>query len=99
MTGRNLLIVAGMAFLPCAVWAGGTIQPPDMEMLEYLGTFETSGGRAVDPMELKGSQQSGSSRKQPPPGNTDQERKETGKAGTRKDPVMTPDKRPSGLED
>ena len=25
---------------------------PDMEMLEYLGTFETAGGRMIDPLKL-----------------------------------------------
>lgn len=99
MTGRNLLIIVGMAFLASAAWAGGTLPPPDIEMLEYLGTFETSGGKAVDPMDLRDSPQSGNSRKQALPGNPAQERKKTEKAGRRKNPVMTPDTKPADSED
>jgi hypothetical protein len=95
MTGRKLLIIAGMAFLTCTAWAGETLPAPDMEMLVYLGTFETSGGKAVDPMDLRDSRHSESSRKQPSFGNAGQEGKKTGKTGTRKNPVMTPDTRPA----
>jgi len=98
MTGRNLTIV-GMVFLTSAAWAKETLPPPDLEMLEYLGTFETSGGEAVDPMELRDSPHSGNSRKQPPPGNMDQERKKTKKTGTWKKPAAPANTRPADIED
>jgi hypothetical protein len=91
MTGRILLIIAGVGFLTSAAWAAETLPPTDMEMLEYLGTFETSGGSAVDPMDLRNSPHSGSSRKQLSPGISDQARKKTEKSRTRKSPAMTPD--------
>ncbi len=28
--------------------------PPDQDMLEFLGTFETSGGKEIDPLLLEG---------------------------------------------
>jgi len=44
-----LMIVSAVA-LP--VWAGDD-NPGDMELLEYLGSFETSNGKAVDPLLFK----------------------------------------------
>ena len=43
---------------PVAADAGGKEKPetPDMEMLEFLGTFETAGGKEIDPLQLEGKQ-------------------------------------------
>jgi hypothetical protein len=99
MTSSNLLIIVGIGFLTSASWAAETLPPPDMEMLEYLGTFETSGGKAVDPMDLRNSPHSGSSRKQPSTGYSGKERKKTEKAGMRKNPVVSPDTQSADPED
>jgi hypothetical protein len=52
MSGKALL---GAIILACAAVAGARDVPPgpDMDLLEYLGTFETAGGKAVDPVQLK----------------------------------------------
>ncbi len=66
------LILAGALLLPAGAGAlakeKGKGKPPDMEMLEFLGTFETSGGKVIDPLALpaqprKGKTTAGSERK------------------------------------
>ncbi len=49
------LAAAGGLVLLLAAGAAGKekTDSPDMEMLEFLGTFETAGGNAIDPMLLK----------------------------------------------
>ncbi len=42
-----------IVFMASVVGAGESAPAPDMEMLEYLGTFETAGGKAVDPLDLQ----------------------------------------------
>ncbi len=37
----------------------GKEETPDMEMLEFLGTFETAGGKVIDPMKLPERSQDG----------------------------------------
>lgn len=44
-----LIIVFAMV---APAWAGDD-KPGDMELLEYLGSFETSSGKAVDPLLFK----------------------------------------------
>lgn len=44
-----LIIVFAMV---APAWAGDD-KPGDMELLEYLGSFETSNGKAVDPLLFK----------------------------------------------
>ena len=88
MIGRSLSII-GMVFLTSAAWARETLQSPDFDMLEYLGTFETSGGKAVDPVDIMESPQTAVSRnKLQSPGKKDHEnKKKTKKAGIRKNPI------------
>lgn len=44
--------------IPVVVDAKGKEKPetPDMEMLEFLGTFETAGGKGIDPLQLEDQQ-------------------------------------------
>ncbi len=49
-----VLAAGGLVLLLAASVAGKEkSDSPDMEMLEFLGTFETAGGSAIDPMLLK----------------------------------------------
>ena len=54
----GLLLAAALLFP-----AGGNLlakekkERPDMEMLEFLGTYETAGGKMIDPLQLKESPQ------------------------------------------
>ncbi len=52
---RAAALAAGGLVLLLAVGAAGKEKSdsPDMEMLEFLGTFETAGGNEIDPMLLK----------------------------------------------
>lgn len=54
--GLVLLLAAGAAGKEKAVDA------PDMEMLEYLGTYETAGGNEIDPMLLNKAPKPGKAR-------------------------------------
>jgi hypothetical protein len=44
--------------------------PPDMEMLELLGTFETANGKMIDPLQLKEPPQAAKTKAKPPPDKT-----------------------------
>ncbi len=51
----KLVIPAVMAsMISFAVWAGEPVEKPDMDLLEYLGTYETAKGKEIDPMLLDG---------------------------------------------
>jgi hypothetical protein len=56
--GVRLLLAAALT-LPAGVIAFAKEKevPPDMEMLELLGTFETANGKMIDPLQLKESPQ------------------------------------------
>jgi len=47
----NLLLVIAALLLPAPESARGEA-PPDMEMLEFLGSFETARGKPIDPRAL-----------------------------------------------
>ena len=49
------LMLAAALMLPAGVivFAEEKAAPPDMEMLELLGTFETVNGKMIDPLQLK----------------------------------------------
>jgi hypothetical protein len=49
MKPADLLIVAGLVLLPTLGMAREE-PPPEMEMLEFLGSFETARGKPVDPL-------------------------------------------------
>lgn len=49
----RVLGLVAMMFV-CNAYAVERPPPPSSEMLEFLGTFETAGGKAVDPVELTG---------------------------------------------
>ncbi len=51
---RTAALAAGGLVLVLAAGAAGREKapPPDMEMLEFLGTFETARGKAIDPLLL-----------------------------------------------
>ncbi len=48
------MLAAGGLILLLAAGAAGKEKPesPDMEMLEFLGTYETAGGNEIDPLLL-----------------------------------------------
>ncbi len=58
MTGTYIrLILAGALLLPAGATGDlakekGKGKPPDMEMLEFLGIFETTDGKMIDPLKL-----------------------------------------------
>jgi hypothetical protein len=60
----DLLILAGLLLLPSL---GMTREepPPDMEMLEFLGSFETAGGKPVDPLAFAGANARDTGKEQP----------------------------------
>jgi hypothetical protein len=41
--------------------------PPDLEMLEFLGTFETADGKMIDPLQFKEHQQASKTTAKPTP--------------------------------
>lgn len=45
----KVLIISGIVLIP-ALGMARDEPAPDMEMLEYLGGFETAGGKPVDPL-------------------------------------------------
>ena len=45
-----MLMAAGFAV---GVAAKDAPEPPSMDMLEFLGSFETAGGRFIDPLQLE----------------------------------------------
>jgi hypothetical protein len=51
------MAVAAWLLIPLACAAGaaekGKAPPPDPELLEFLGTFETAGGKGIDPFLLE----------------------------------------------
>ncbi len=44
----EIVAIAFLVLLPSLGW-GMEEHPPDADMLEFLGRFETAGGKAVDP--------------------------------------------------
>ncbi len=54
-TRCKLLVAAWLLILPVCT-AGAAVKgapPPDPELLEFLGTFETAGGKGIDPLLLE----------------------------------------------
>jgi hypothetical protein len=50
----KLVLPAVMAsMISCSVWATEAVEKPDMDLLEYLGTYETARGKEIDPMLLE----------------------------------------------
>jgi hypothetical protein len=50
----KLVLPAVMAsMISFSVWAREAVETPDMDLLEYLGTYETAKGREIDPMLLE----------------------------------------------
>jgi len=61
-------MLAAALMLPAGViaFAEERAAPPDMEMLELLGTFETVNGKMIDPLQLKEPAQATETRAKPP---------------------------------
>lgn len=54
MSAKRLLTAWMLIPLACAAGAADKAPPPpDPELLEYLGTFETARGKAIDPLLLQ----------------------------------------------
>ena len=66
----NLLIIAGMLLIPSHGMARDKTAP-DMEMLEFLGSFETAGGKPVDPLGFVDSAAKENKKEQPDAANKD----------------------------
>ena len=45
-------VIASM--ISFTVWAREPVENPDMDLIEYLGTYETAKGKEIDPMLLAG---------------------------------------------
>ena len=52
MGAKRLLIMASLVLASAAAGAEKAPPQPDPDMLEFLGTFETSGGKDIDPFLL-----------------------------------------------
>lgn len=50
MRHTDLLCLALIAFFPAIIWAREPL--PDAELLEFLGRYETSTGKAIDPLQF-----------------------------------------------
>jgi hypothetical protein len=50
----RLLVCSLFLVVGCGIAVAKEALPPDLEMLEFLGTFETSGGKDIDPFLLEG---------------------------------------------
>ena len=53
MSANRLLIILSLVLATAAAGAEKAPPLPDPDMLEFLGTFETSGGKDVDPFLLE----------------------------------------------
>jgi hypothetical protein len=53
MSANRLLAIVSLVLATGAAGAEKAPPPPDPDMLEFLGAFETSGGKAVDPFLLE----------------------------------------------
>ena len=53
MSANRLLTILSLVLATAAVGAEKTPPLPDPDMLEFLGTFETFGGKDVDPFLLE----------------------------------------------
>ena len=66
------LLLAAVLMLPA--WGNAFAKEkkdrPDMEMLEFLGTYETEDGKMIDPLQLKESPQATKTKAKPPSDNT-----------------------------
>ncbi|HLO25137.1 MAG TPA: hypothetical protein VK187_03425 [Geobacteraceae bacterium] len=54
MGANRLLVLLSLVLTTTAAGAEKALPPPDRDMLEFLGTFETSGGKDIDPFLLEG---------------------------------------------
>jgi hypothetical protein len=59
--------------------------PPDLEMLEFLGTFETAAGKMIDPLQLKENPQASNLAVKPPPNRKTSQKPEQQKKGENDD--------------
>jgi hypothetical protein len=50
----RILVCSLLLSVGCGIAVAKDSLPPDLEMLEFLGTFETVGGKEVDPLLLEG---------------------------------------------
>jgi len=53
MNARLLVCILFLG-VGCGIAVAKDALPPDLEMLEFLGTFETAGGKDFDPLLLEG---------------------------------------------
>lgn len=53
MVTNRLLVILSLVLATAAAGAEKALPPPDQDMLEFLGTFETSGGKDIDPFLLE----------------------------------------------
>lgn len=79
MGGKALLIAVVVTCAAAVAGAREAPPRPDMDLLEYLGTFETAGGKAVDPMELREMPPPNKSLQRPAPDRKSREKKKTEK--------------------
>lgn len=75
----------GVLLAPVCVLAAGRPLPPDPELLEFLGSFATASGKAVDPMLFAAGEKSASSGKRSTAAPTNKKRPRMPKKTTRKD--------------
>lgn len=52
MIHRLLATAIFLLFMPGMALASGAPDIPSIEMLDYLGSFETAGGKGIDPLRL-----------------------------------------------
>lgn len=53
MISRFLAATVAIIFLSGAAWTFAGDGAPSLDMLEYLGSFETAGGKGIDPLLLE----------------------------------------------
>lgn len=68
------IVLVVLIMLPVRCWSAGE-QPPDPELLEFLGQFETSGGKTVDPFLFRNTDVQKRDKKQPVAAKADRKRK------------------------
>lgn len=81
------LLLAAALVLPAggSAFAKEKKDRPDMEMLEFLGTFETADGKMIDPLQLKEPPQAAKKRAKPAPDRTNPQKPQQKKKDRRDD--------------
>lgn len=64
MSGANLVCLILILLLPSTVLARGE-QLPDADFLEFLGRYETSTGKAIDPLQFADNNRARQKKEQP----------------------------------